>query len=361
LYESELLKIKHPNEKDLRKFLKYYELESNVFMPNEIFDDLHKKFKELFPSEESDVNNFVHIVDKNGKKRKKRPDKNTGVISSHIAFSYSYYYFITWLYRYSTYDKLDITTNGIKKSLGYSPTTKTIDFIIKKNGVMDDLGYTLTTTNYPVMWDIDENGDLEFTYLQQLDPMDIDRYQKIKGRNYKVKHPIKHFHRSKESEEDDLEDGVFFDVQNTHLVEFEVFLFCMGKKELGCIAFYLYCYLMRMNGHFGGGYDVSLPNLAKETVIKERTLDKYLTLLKKYRMISFKHNQQYFVPGLGSDKRKANTYITNPYTAFSDSIVPIKKIEKMSLEKYEEMMLERENQVTNQEVDEGMWGLPSNL
>ncbi|WP_335871942.1 hypothetical protein [Bacillus sp. 2205SS5-2] len=336
MQEKELLKIKSLCEDSIRDFLQFNHNENKVFMPNEIFDDLHRKFNTLFPEDH---------------------EKN-GAVGSHVAFTYSYVYFIAWLHRYCKYSDTWITTNGIKKCLRYSPTTKTIDFIIKKNGVLDDLGYTLTTTNYPIYWTF-EDQDLQFVTVSDLDEVD-KQYITQKLRNYKVKFPVKQFYRDRESYEEGIIDGAYYEVYNTHMIDFEVFMFCMGEKDLGCTGFYLYSYLKMMNDQFKNGFDVALADLTHQTKIKDRTLDKYLKSLKKYRMINCIHNQDYYVSGLSKEERKANTYQTNEYTFFSNEPVKVKNIESMRLQDYRKWKTEKE-EINNRDIDGEVANLPFNF
>ncbi|APH05853.1 hypothetical protein [Bacillus weihaiensis] len=301
--------MKYEDVKKLSGYNDFKGFETDLYMPNEIFDDLKKiQFKS----------------------------------TSHLAFSYSYIYLITWFYRYAKYGQIYVNVKMIKEILGYKPNYEKIDYIIKKDGILDQINYTLTTKDYPLTWEFKEgiNLDIEFCLLSDLD--EIVRLDEVKrrGRNTKIKYPVKHFHRDKESFECGDLDGIFYDISNTHMIDFQVFLFCMSNKELGCTGFYLYCYLKKMNDKYGEGYDVPLPNLAYETGIKPRTLDKYIDVLKKFRMINCIYNQEYYVAGLSKEERKANTYITNEYVAFSDEVVPIMKMRSMTLEDYEKKKLE---------------------
>src|SRR5690606_36182906 len=99
--------------------------------------------------------------------------------------------------------------------------------------------------------------------------------------NFRSKYPVRAFNRyifdpdMKEDYEQGYEDGTFFEVDNTHLIPFESFLFCMSNKELGCIGFYLYSFLKSKNQLFKSGYDIPLEELESVTGVKGRTLDKY--------------------------------------------------------------------------------------
>src|SRR5699024_11535773 len=90
--------------------LNYRDGQSRHFMPNEIFKDLQSNIK----------------------------------TSTHIAFAYSYYYLTSWLYRNVKYAEdlpIEINTKTLKKLLGYNQNYKPINYIIKKNGVLEQINY----------------------------------------------------------------------------------------------------------------------------------------------------------------------------------------------------------------------------
>lgn len=301
--------MKYEEIYQLLQYNDYKGYESNIFMPNEIFEDLKANIK------------------------------NT----PHIAFAYSYMYLVTWLYRYTKHISRDclIDNNVIKQILGYSAGTRSIDFLIKKNGLLDKMEYTITTRNFPVLWNQSNLED---------EPLDFELYNEAKEivmieipNRFTVKYPVKAFERIIKTKDGELETyGTFYDVDNTHNIPFEVFMYCMGNEDIGCTGFYLYSYLKHKNDIYEGGYDVSLQDLSSETGIAERTLDKYLNALKGYRMIDFKHNQEFFAIGLKEEDRKANTYITKGYDQFSDDLIPFHKITIMRKKDYFKMLEEEE-------------------
>ncbi|MED1863263.1 hypothetical protein P4V41_07325 [Fictibacillus nanhaiensis] len=284
--------------------LSYNEKETKIYIPNEIFNDLEG----------------LHVKG-----------------SSHVAFAYSFYYLTSWLYRYCKYGQIEIDTKMIKELLGYHPDNKVINYIIKKNGVLDELGYTMTTTDYPVAWEYEDG--LEFVLLSDLDTDAKKMLQSKKGKNYKIKVPIKGIWRSKESEEEGIEDGTFYEVDNTHCVPFEVFIECMENDQLGCIGFYLYCYMKSKYQIFETGYDVSLTELERCTGLSHKTLCRYLDRLKKYRMITC--DVQNFVLGLDKGERKSNTYHVNDWELFSDKPMSYVKAQVLKLDEYQKMQEEQ--------------------
>lgn len=311
------------NYDKLSTFLDFNEEhESKLYMPNEIFEDLISKVK------------------------------NT----PHIAFTYAYIYLITWLYRYCKYKGgSDVLSNtAIKKILGYSAGTRTINYIIKKNGLTDQIGYTVTDRDIPIGVQFEDN-ELNFTLLSELDDRDNPKYSYANSgekyirdtfpMNFTFKYPVKAFERVVDEKGNVEIEGTYFVVENTHLVPFETFLYCMSNENINCTGFYLYCFLKHKNDIYGG-YDISLEDLSEETGMAERTLDKYLGMLKKYKMIDFKHNQKFFAIGLRQEERKANTYYVNEYQDFTDKPVHYNKIKIMKRKEYLDM-LKKEEEASN--------------
>ncbi|MBE2905532.1 hypothetical protein HPJ93_10840 [Anoxybacillus flavithermus] len=296
---------------DMEQLLQFNDYESKIFMPNEIFGDLQKN-----------IDN-----------------------ASHIAFAYSYIYFITWLYRYAKYGMVNelIDQKFIKKVLGYNENYKKLDYLIKQNGILEQMGYIRTEKDFPLAYSYDEIDGLQFQYID--DFKEYTEYIKALNipKNFKIKFPVKAFYRDKDSEEDYYEDGTFFYVDRTHLVPFEAFIFCMTNGDLGCTGFYLYAFL-RSKAQIFDGYDASIEKLIEHTGIPERTLYRYLDALKKHNMIQCYFDKE-FIAGLPKEERRANTYYVNEEHLFSDTVRPYKKRGFKTLKQYEwDKLLEEEMQ-----------------
>src|SRR5699024_7031819 len=271
--------------------LNYRDTQSKHYMPNEIFKDLQANIE----------------------------------TSTHIAFAYSYYYLISWLYRNVKYGEplsIEINTKTLKKLLGYNQNYKPINYIIKKNGVLDQLNYTKNDWNFPIEWYSEDNKP-EFIKFSDTDEYMNNETYKNRRIDYEIKYPIKHFFRNTEDTE---KTGVFYDVSNTHLVQFEVFMQCMASKELGVLGFYLYSFLKYKNQQHKEGYDASKARLAKETGISERAITKYLSALRSYNMINVIHNQEYFILGSNPQDFKASTIKVNEREKFTRHPIDYKKL-----------------------------------
>lgn len=228
-----------------------------IFMPNEIFADLKENIES----------------------------------SQQLPFAYAYYYYVSYLYRYCkliTDNNEKITQGMIKEKLGYAPTYKKIDYIIKKDGILDSIGYTVTTTDYPIEWSLDENkkpiflttSEFERRYGYPINPND---------RNYKIKYPLKGFIRNSEDSHITENTGTFFDVSKTHRIDYETFEAIISNEQLGVAGFYIYGLLKMKCSIFLIGYQASLGVLNKELGMSVMTIHKYLKVLEEYGFIRIDH------------------------------------------------------------------------
>lgn len=321
------------------------EKESNIHIANEIFADLINKFDELY--QEDLKKNYTTSFNLDSGEGKKPRSKRKGASSNHIAFAYSYNYLITYLYRYAKYGQSFFNTKLINQILGYAPNYQDGNFIIKKGGLLEQLNYTTTTTDYPIAWSfeesiMDENDDVMGVSFDMFSEEENDEYKQVtlkhKGRNHKIKHPTKAFWRTPESKLEDKLDGTFYKVADTHSIPFEVFMYCMSNKEIGCKGFYLYSYLLFKNQWFGEGYDVSFENLERETGLRGRTMGDVLDTIRKYNMVTGVQNMEYYCVIIKDELKLANTYITNSFDEFNDEPLPYKKITVMKKKDYQEIL-----------------------
>ncbi|WP_366162641.1 hypothetical protein ABXS71_06190 [Bacillus infantis] len=320
---------------EIEKCLDFYEKEI-IYMPNELFSELQENITN----------------------------------SSQLTFAYSYLYLITYLYRYCKYFRVSgIDNNKIKEILGYSNNTRSINSIIKKDGLLDELELTSTTKDFPIDWNYDSiSKTMEFQMFSDLDERKdeilIATTKRALNRKYSFKYPVRAFYRFPNDEElkedynKGYEDGTFFYVENTHQVPLEVFMFCMANEKIGCTGFYLYSYLKMKNDYYDGGYDCPVGKLAEETGIPTRTLSKYLDVLKKYNMVKCVVNQEYFVLGLPDEERKANTYITEDFFLFNDKPQSYEKIKIKTRAKYYAEQKEKHKHLWGTECDIPLEELP---
>lgn len=226
----------------------------HIYMPNEIFTDLHKNIEKI----------------------------------QHVVFAYAYYYYVCYLYRYCLYE--GVTQSDIKVKLTYDTQEKRLDYIIKKGGILDKIGYTQTTKDYPLSWSMDEYNQIQFQTISDMNFNSVEAKYIITDKNAKVKYPIKMFHRTSEDLADLHLNGTLYDISNTHDILFSVFDRCMTNKELGTTPFFIYSYIRHKNDLYGD-YRIGSRNLSLEIGVSEPTLFKYLFLLEKYSLLAIDHKQ----------------------------------------------------------------------
>lgn len=227
-----------------------------------------------------------------------------GSISSgkHVAFAYTYYCYIDLLYRYCMYHSdRTMTQAEIKADLGISQTEKRLDYIIKKGGILEQMGYIETITDYPLSWNLDE-GYLQFEtqkeYKQKNKLSDITI---ISQNTTKVKYPVKSFHRTDESRQERLLDGTYYELPWTHEITYENLRSIVSDPELGYMGFYIYGYIKSKNGLAKRGYQISARQAKDELGISKNTFLKYAKKLEERKYLLVKRGCK--------EDRESNSYI----------------------------------------------------
>ena len=229
--------------------LAYNKKQNNIYIPNEIFRDL-SKCEEL---------------------------KN-----AQVPFAYCFYYLITWLYQYAKYSHVCVDTKTIKEILGYKDNNRKITPVITENGILDQLGYTETSRDYPMVVELDEYDQLKFTLFSDFENEGFDvPVMSAKGKNSKFKVPLKAFHRY----DNEVEDGTFYDVSNTHSVPFELFMEFMTDKEMGCGGFYVYSFLVYKNQILDTAYKNSVRRIAESIGMSSSQVGRYIKKLEQRKLI----------------------------------------------------------------------------
>ncbi|PGO60696.1 hypothetical protein [Priestia megaterium] len=215
-----------------------------------------------------------------------------------VSFAYGYLVTTAFLYKYAHYVDLDngtyIQNNDIKELLGYDKTTKTIDRIIKKGGVLDELELTATTKEFPIEFYTDDEetiNDIPLRIISTFDEMSPDHinYSKIKqivkNRNYVVKEPL---FLTAFYEESDY--GTLYSIERTHQITIKEFLKFMFSDDLNNIDFFMYGYFKSKCK----GFDLNMRSLALGVIFGEmgmnaNTFYNHLQVLKDKRYVSVHH------------------------------------------------------------------------
>lgn len=290
------------NEEKLKEVINYNdEYESKLALPNELFMQIQTMVSQ----------------------GKLKP--------THCGFVWSYVYFMTYLFRYCKWNEFQPTSSEIKSILGYTSTNKTLDYIIKKNGLLEQEGLLTTIEDFPILYEYDElDKALFFTFAGELEGLDYFREQRNLSKRVTCKYPEFAF----PSEE---YDGTFYNSECTTIVEFDVFARCMSDKELGVNAFYIYSWLKHKND-LHSDYKTTRKRLAKELHLSEGTLHKYFDTMRSYRIVDVIYNMEYFSKGWEQHERESSTYKVNPYNQFTDVKVSYGKLKFMSEQQHEELL-----------------------
>lgn len=236
--------------------LHYNNMENNIYLPNEIFTDIQKSL-------------------------------DTGI---KRAFAYSFYYLVTYLYRYAKYkhDDVNFGQKELVSLLGYSPSNMAkVNPIIKSGGILEGLGYITNTTDFPIDWTMDEDGHLTFTNVKEARKQSVTPNLYDKGKTYKIKKPLKAFHRTIESLHEEVYDGTFYEVFNTHKIPVKHFMACMDCGDLGTVGFYLYSYIIYMNHlHCKSGVYATREKVADDIGMSVRSVSTYLQRLDNMRLLN---------------------------------------------------------------------------
>lgn len=211
------------------------------------------------------------------------------------SFTYSYLVLNAFLYKYAMFvdlnNKTYIQNSDIKQILGYSRTTKSVDYIIKNGGVLDKLGLTKTTREYPVITKMSDEklgkiNMIEFELKKDIFNSELESYKKIKetilkivkNKNYQVKIPIFLF-------ELDNRFGTLYDYSNTHKIKISEFIKIIYNTELSSIGFLLYAYL-KSRCFYNKIINISTNNIMNDTGACRYTANKYIKKLESLNYIN---------------------------------------------------------------------------
>lgn len=239
--------------------------------------------------------------------------KSGGANTKQASFAYAYLAVVSLLYKYTHFVDIDnsvyIQNSDIKELLGYSRTTKSIDHIIKKGGLLDSLGLTATTKDYPIGFEYSSNtinGVAIRTFTTINDIKDDDSYELIKSivknRNYEIKEPTFLFNR-------DGENGTLYDYSDTHKVSLEEVIAFIEGENLDNIDMYIYFFIKsKCKGYNGDTNSIRLSFIVSQTGVCKFAFYNHLQNLKDKGYVDVDHKGW----TSGSDaKIEANSYKFN--------------------------------------------------
>jgi hypothetical protein len=160
--------------------------------------------------------------------------------SPQKVFAYCYLGLISYLTINQKYKQHDIKVQEIKKYLGYSELNKKVDYIIKKNGVLEELGLIK-----------DEPNPFE---------------GKTKNR---VKIPL-----------------VLDEMQECHTFNLNLFFKCLENNELGTTGFFIANYVKEFDNEYVYGVRGSVNYLSRVLNMSKNTVTTYLNKLSNNNLIN---------------------------------------------------------------------------
>lgn len=220
--------------------------------------------------------------------------------ANQVSFAYAYLVATAFLYKYAQFVDTDhgtyIQNSNLKELLGYGKSTKSIDRILKKDGVLDELGLTATTREYPVRFYIDPSEEIggfpswNFVMRNELleDDILLPRYKEIvKNRNYEIKEPLFLTTGYK-----DNDYGTLYSLERTHEITIHEFLTFFEGDAFNNIDFLAYSYLKaRCKGYRYQTKALSLTRICGELGMEASTFLLHLKKLEERKFIIVKHGK----------------------------------------------------------------------
>ena len=181
-------------------------------------------------------NNFINIDVNNFDEFNKLLATGDIKNNRHKTFAFSYYCLVSYLWKYSKYGEQEINVQDIKSILQLSVGDKRVDYLIKKNGVLDLFGFTETTRDFPMATTFDEDNMIEVKTLKDLGEETEKSFLAQYNNKYACKKPLLQYNRKDKA-------GLMFskdDVVPISVFELTRTLLC---PEISFDGFYVYIYL----------------------------------------------------------------------------------------------------------------------
>lgn len=201
---------------NLKELIRDYGDESMIYMPNNIFNKLSNM-------------------------KEKQDFKNS-------SFTYSYLVISGFLYKYAMYlsSSGELSTAETKELLGYSKTTKTVNYIIKKGGWLEENGYielskTYPTSRYSVNNSLGGFSHYEFNYITDED-YNVQDIINARVRNKGYLAPIPIF-MLEEARDEDKKYGKIKEPNESHSIKIKELIHFLEDPELDLSDFMMYCFL----------------------------------------------------------------------------------------------------------------------
>lgn len=194
-------------------------------------------------------------------------------------------------------------TETVKVALGMSKNYKCVDYILKKGGVSDSIGLTQTVSvlETPSTWYLDDDEFLHLINRKEYYESMLDFKIDEKVKNKKSKKPL----LATEIRIIDNEEygGTFNDKRMSFTVDFNIFIYCMERKELGLYGFYIYSFLKMQSFKYGGKFTLSRKYISEKTGLNELAIKRTMSELRQHNMINVDFGKNF------GDGAKTNEYL----------------------------------------------------
>lgn len=192
-------------------------------------DIYNKHFK--FDSKDNFVNYDINIF----KELKEKSELGLFKTKKHKTFTFGYIWLVSYLWKYSKYGQAKYDTDAIKSILGLNEKDSRVDYIIKRDGLLDEWGYTEATRDFPIATAF-ENNSLRIYTLEDIGENERRDFLRNYGNRYYCKKPIHQFEREDKT-------GLMFSKDDVFRITRSEFIRAALTKEIGCEGLYLYAYI----------------------------------------------------------------------------------------------------------------------
>lgn len=202
----------------------------------------------------------------------------------HKLFAIVYYSLISWIYRYAKFDDIFLTTKDLTSSTkimaGLSPKTKTLNYVIVKNGVLDKQGITRTTSILKAPYQSYYDEYTNFVYFDYLDDFPIkNKYPK----RLVIKEPL--LSLEERVYQDIVYLGSFQDIENTFCFNMKDYIYMSTVLKMSYEEIGFYYYLLSRQGMFGENLKISRLQMSRDLGVPEKAITRYKQSLLKHKII----------------------------------------------------------------------------
>lgn len=215
-----------------------------------------------------------------------------------VSFTYCYLILISFLYKYAHFVDINnrtyVQNSDMKEILGYNRGTKTVDKIIKKGGVLDELGITSTIKDFPVAFNKHSQKEVingicirEYTFISEVaHESNYNIYKEaVKNRNYEVKEPLFITHGW-----EGREYGTLYATEKTHQVTIDELLhFIFDKKACPIDMIIFFYFKSKCRGFKNDMRTIPLEKILFEIGIEKKAFYRHIAFLKENKYIRINH------------------------------------------------------------------------